>query len=134
TDPLDPWSGWLVDADVEYGRGPSRVLPPGGFHSFTEDYARGLFDIRRYNRLGPSAQLNMRVVLGGWLDGGLLPLQRRVSVDGPGTIPGFGFRSTHAGFDRGNCNSHPGDNGTPAMCDRVALAQVEYRGDLKVDI
>jgi outer membrane protein assembly factor BamA len=118
TDPMDPWSGWFLSADVEHG---------------TPEYTRGFFDFRRYNRLGPSAQLNMRLIVAGWMGGGFLPRERKLSVDGPGALPGFGFRSTHTGIDVGNCNVNPA-GATPALCDRIALAQVEYRGDIKLNL
>jgi hypothetical protein len=138
TDAEDPWSGWLVSADIEHGRGHVTSTAAGSdpvafAAGATNEYTRGFFDVRRYNRLGPSGQLNMRLVLGGWLGGDELPLTRRLSVDGPGALPGFGFRGLHTGFDRGNCNSTLNGSvsaGVPAQCDRIALAQVEYRGDL----
>ncbi|MEP6495954.1 MAG: hypothetical protein ABJF01_24955 [bacterium] len=138
TDPDDPSSGWFVNADVEHGRGAiistaptsdARTFDPGK----PNDYTRGLFDFRRYNRLGPDAQLNMRIVLGGWLGGDALPLERRFSVTGPGSLPGFGFKDSHAGFDVGTCNVGFAVPGQPAECERVALAQIEYRGDLRLD-
>jgi hypothetical protein len=137
TDPDDPWSGWLVSTDVEHGRGRITATAQGSdpiaFAPGTRnEYTRGLFDVRRYNRLGPSAQLNMRVVLGGWLGGDRLPLARRLSVDGPGALPGFGFRTTRSGFDRGNCNIGSDVLGAPAECDRIALGQIEYRSDLRL--
>ncbi|HEX4681508.1 MAG TPA: hypothetical protein VH277_02295 [Gemmatimonadaceae bacterium] len=137
TDPDDPWSGWYLNSDVEHGSGTySSVAPTSSLRPALNagtDYLRGFFDARRYNRLGPSAQLNVRVVLGGWLGGDQLPIERRLSVDGPGTLPGFGFREFSAGPDVGTCTSGLGINGMAAECDRIALAQIEYRGDLKVD-
>ena len=137
TDPQDPWSGWLVNSDVEHGHGhitaTAQGSDPAAFAPGSRnEYTRGFFDIRRYNRLGPSAQLNMRAVVAGWLGGDQLPLERRVSVDGPGTLPGFGFRTTRLGLDRGNCNIGSGAIGVPAQCDRIALGQIEYRSDLKI--
>jgi hypothetical protein len=138
TDPDDPWSGWFANADVEHGRGsitsfaptsmPS-IVPPGGI----TDYTRGFFDFRRYNRLGPDAQLNVRAVFAGWLGGDPLPLERRLSVEGPGSLPGFDFHSARAGLDVGSCNIGGAVPGHPAQCDRIALAQIEYRGDLRLN-
>jgi hypothetical protein len=95
-------------------------------------YVRGFLDFRRYNRLSQTAQLNLRMVLGGWLSGDPLPLQRRFSVDGPGTLPGYDFRVSSP------MNPLTCTNGTvpgmPGQCDRMALAQIEYRGDLHLDI
>jgi hypothetical protein len=119
TDPDDPWSGWFMSADAEHGRGGD------------VDYTRGFFDVRRYNRLGPKAQLNLRLVAGGWLGGDPLPFERRLSVDGPGALPGYGFRAAHAGPDVGTCNSGV-ITPVAAACDRIALAQIEYRGDLRI--
>lgn len=140
TDPVDPWSGWYVNANVEHGRGHLTSVAPTSqivaFNTATNDvseYTRGLFDVRRYNRLGPSAQLNMRVVLGGWLGGDQLPLERRLSVDGPGVLPGYGFRELSIQPDAGTCSTGTLVPGRPVECDRIALAQVEYRGDLRLN-
>lgn len=137
-DPDDPWSGWYVNADLEHGRGSDLSPAPGSGIVATSnrdvtDYMRGLFDFRRYNRLGPNAQLNMRVVLGGWMSGDPLPLERRMSVDGPGTLPGFGFRDVGPGADVGACDAGATIPGRPADCDRIALAQIEYRGDVHLN-
>jgi hypothetical protein len=96
-------------------------------------YHRGFLDLRRYNRVAPNAQLNLRLVLGGWLSGDPLPLQRRLSIDGPGTVPGFDFRST-GGTDVGTCSEGIAPPGRPAQCERVALTQREYRNDLHVSL
>ena len=135
----NPWSGWYVLADVEHGNGdmaayaarstPVATPSPGQFQ-----YARGFMDLRRYNRVSPDAQLNFRVVLGGWLNGNALPLQRRFAVDGPGALPGYDFRSPGTSA---TLTCHDGVAvvaGTPGQCDRMALATVEYRGDLHFDL
>jgi hypothetical protein len=99
-------------------------------------YSRGFLDLRRYNRVSPDAQLNLRALIGGWLSGDPLPIERRVSVDGPGVMPGFGFRTEQpgGGADLGTCNVGAVFPGQPALCDRIALLQAEYRGDLHFDI
>ncbi|GJG88036.1 hypothetical protein tb265_32170 [Gemmatimonadetes bacterium T265] len=154
-----PWAGWYVDANYEYGTGtiarfaplsadlltpglalqPDAPLPPGARDETPghRAYGRGFLDVRRYNRLTPDAQLNLRFVAGGWLHGDPLPVERRFSVSGPGAIPGFGFREA-AGpdrFDVAQCSVHglqpPGD---PAQCERMALGQVEYRTDVRVGL
>lgn len=140
-----PWSGWFVRADVERGIGDLNVLaptPPGTRRDAAPGrtaYARGFLDARRYNRVGPAAQLNFRLVTGGWLGGDPLPLQRRLSVSGAGALPGFDFRTPVDAGDVGTCTG-PATGpavivaGRPALCDRIALAQVEYRGDLHFDL
>jgi hypothetical protein len=62
-------------------------------------------------------------------------------VGGPGTLAGYDFRRVpQAGTDYFQCSgsAEPGtpfllQPGVPAECDRVALAQAEYRGDLNFD-
>ena len=133
----DPRSGWYITADYEYGSGRTtsfgavspgvRDPDPDGFTT----YSRGFLDLRRYNRVSPEGQLNLRLVAGGWLGGDELPLQRRFSVGGPGTLPGYPFRRTGSGDDVRQCSTG-GEIplGVPAQCERMVLAQVEYRGDL----
>jgi hypothetical protein len=143
----DPWAGWHVQMDWEHGVGnistyaPTspfvRDLTPGG----RTVYDRAFLDLRRYNRLSPDAQLNVRLVAGGWLGGDELPLQRRLSVGGPGTLPGNDFRRFERGTDYWACSgddvgsqsmpSYP--DGAPAQCERVMLAQIEFRGNIGVD-
>jgi hypothetical protein len=63
-----------------------------------------------------------------------LPLERRFSVGGAGTLPGFDFRRSVGAEDVGTCAAGAAPEGTPAQCERMALAQVEYRGDLRVRV
>jgi hypothetical protein len=95
-------------------------------------YSRGFLDLRRYNRIAPGAQLNLRAVVAGWIGGDPLPLERRLSLGGPGSLPGYDFRRFAPGPDVLTCSGGAADAplGVPAQCDRMALAQVEYRGDL----
>jgi hypothetical protein len=137
-DPFNPWAGWFVLADFERGTGtvddagPTspgvRAMPVG-----RNQYQRIFVDMRRYNRLAPNAALNLRVVLGGWVSGDPLPLERRLSIDGPGTVPGFDFR-TKGDLDVGTCSLVLAPPGRPAQCERVALGQLEYRNDLHISI
>ncbi len=127
-----PGAGWYVRGDIERGRLEARRLvfpPPAGS---PRAYVRGFLDARRYNRLAPGAQLNVRMVLGGWMSGGELPVERRLSLGGPFTLPGFDFREyPGTGVDRLQCLERSSLlAGLPVMCDRIALMQVEYRGDL----
>lgn len=137
----DPTSGWWLNADYEYGTGTlalaptSRDVRPGlaGAPSRTT-YGRGFVDLRRYNRLAPDAELRLRVVAGGWLHGDALPLQRRLSLSGPAGMPGFPFRATASAGALECADGATIPAGTPAQCDRVMLAQVEYRGALHIDV
>jgi hypothetical protein len=135
----DIWSGWYITANLEYGNGhvsnfgPRSALefaltpttpPPGEVN-----YTRLFLDLRRYNRLAPNAQFNVRAVIGGWLSGDPLPLERRLSVGGPGTIPGFDFRSAgDNAADVASCSAlTAAPDGRPAECERIVLGQAEYR-------
>lgn len=130
-----PWSGLYLLADYEHGSG--RVsefaeLSPGvrPIDDSRVRYGRGFLDVRRYSRISPGAQLNLRLVAAGWLHGDPLPAQRRLSLGGPGTLPGYDFRGLAGNVDLGQCSTLTVPAGSPAQCDRVVLAQAEYRGDL----
>jgi hypothetical protein len=129
------WGGWYLDAEIERGTGTLArdpglltVIPvPEGVR-----YTRGFVDARRYTQLAPGAALNLRFVTGGWMSGDRLPTQRRLSVGGPGTLPGYDFRRSwrvHPDVLTCGGTSLPG---APALCDRVMLFQAEYRSDFRV--
>ncbi|MBI1966478.1 MAG: BamA/TamA family outer membrane protein [Gemmatimonadetes bacterium] len=136
-DQLDPTSGWLVSATVERSRStdvvpqpglPAAVrdsIPTGGTYAFTHTF----FDVRRYTRVSPTGRVNLRLVAGGWLGGDPLPIQRRLSLGGPDPIPGSAFRQVA-------CSGgivDPAFAGTQvAACDRVLVAQAEYRGHMSL--
>src|SRR5204863_505407 len=100
-------------------------IPTDGSYAFS----RLFLDSRRYTRVSPSGRINLRVFAGGWIGGDPLLLQQRLSTGGPDPLAGYGFR--HSG-----CNGDiidPAFGGTRlAACDRVILAQAEYRGHLSL--
>jgi hypothetical protein len=133
-----PWrGGWFVQAELERGRGTltrnsgdSLVLNAPGDVSYT----RGFLDARRYNKLSPGTEVNMRVVLGGWLGGDELPLQRRLSIGGPGAVEGYDFRrATRDPVDVFTCGGIAAWPGRATLCDRVAVAQLELRQEFDLD-
>jgi len=143
----NPRRGWLLRAEVERGTGAIDVVAPvtAGVTPVSIgdiEYTRGLMDLRRYNSLGPGAQLNLRVVLGGHLGGDRLPLQRRFAVSGIDALPGFDFRRTlnsaDGSADAGTCSTANdaayAQLGRPAQCERMALLQVEWKGDFRVNL
>lgn len=149
-DERNPWSGWYLVADYEYGTGTIDLYAPssGGVRDESPGgkttYDRIFLDLRRYNRVSPDAQLNFRLALGGWLSGDELPMQRRFSLGGPGTMPGYDFRRVNGNrfdpslIDYLGCGDYSVvgialPQGAPAECERFALAQVEFRGDLDID-
>jgi hypothetical protein len=136
-DRADPTAGWLVRALFENSRShdvrpatgvPAAVrgpLPTDGSYQFS----RVFLDIRRYARVSPSGRVNLRFLTGGWVGGDPLPLQRRLSIGGPDPLAGYGFRSSA-------CNRDIADpafaGAVVAACDRVILAQAEYRGHISL--
>jgi hypothetical protein len=133
-----PWSGWYSSAELEVGSGrltrigsplnfdPAGTLLPSAPEQV--NYTRGFLDLRRYNRISPSLSVNLRLVAGGWLAGDELPTERKFSLGGPGTLPGYGFRETGLTPDVLQCSNGVLQPGTPGQCDRVMLVQVELRG------
>lgn len=140
-----PRTGWLLSGEYERGAGDLRrtsLLPADPASSVdprSVTYGRAFFDLRRYNRLGPNAQLNLRAVLGGWVHGDALPLQRRLSVSGVDALPGYDFRRLLTNeFDAGTCVSSSNEAyaaiGKPANCQRMLLLQAEWKGDFRVHL
>jgi hypothetical protein len=102
-----------------------RPSPPTGGGYNTD---RLSLDIRRYSRLTAALRVNGRVRADGWLAGGRLPVQRRVSLGGPDLLPGFGFRAytcAPRGFN---------DPAMPALCDRMIATQLEVRTRLGLNL
>lgn len=129
------WGGWFLNAEWEHGAGVL-ARDPGMLTvmPFPEDvhYTRGFVDARRYNRLAPDVSLNVRLAAGGWLSGDRLPMERRLSVGGPATLPGYDFRNSwRVDPDVLNCNG-TALLGAPALCDRMMLLQAEFRGDFRI--
>ena len=127
-----PSSGWWLRGSVEHTTSndvapvglPTTVRAPVPTANYSFD--RFTLDARRYNRLSPDAQFNLRLWTGGWLSGDPLPLQRRLSLGGPDLLPGYGFRDLNcapAGFD---------DPSRAALCDRALITQAEFRHRLKL--
>ncbi|NUO63850.1 MAG: BamA/TamA family outer membrane protein [Gemmatimonadaceae bacterium] len=141
-DPVNPRVGWYVLAELEHGTGEitsfgarSWISPTDGplVPPRADSYRRGFLDLRRYNRVSPETQLNGRVVLAGWLGGDPLPIQRQLSLGGIGTLPGYDSREQTPGEDKLSCHGVVAAPGKPGECDRVALAQLEYRIDLGLE-
>ena len=136
TDPVRPRSGWWAQGEYELGDGRhetfgTETAAPVPSNERVVRYGRGMLDLRRYNRLSPSAQLNLRVLGGGWLHGDPLPLQRRLSVSGPGANTGFAFRERVTIPDRLQCAGAVELQGKPALCDRIFLLSADYRHDIR---
>ncbi len=138
----NPKSGWFLQGNYERGAGTLTTIAPTTDDIRTTtaghtEYGRVMLDLRRYNRLGPGAQLNVRAVAGGWVHGDALPLQRRLSVSSLDALPGFDFRQMVESEDVGTCAT--GNEltyialGRPAQCERMVLLQAEWKGDFRFD-
>ena len=137
-----PWlGGWYVQGEIESGRGdliapsppwPTIAIAPS---PVPMRYQRAFLDARRRTRLSPGTELSVRLVAGGWIGGDPLPMQRRLSIGGPGAVEGYDFRRVPAGeADVFTCGGVADDwFGRPAMCERMALAQVELRQPIGFD-
>ena len=135
-----PFAGWYLTVELESGAGRltrfgapiftirfPAILPLAVPGPEAVQYTRGFFDLRRFNRISPNTNLNFRLVAGGWLGGDALPTQRKFSVGGPGTLPGYAFREAIGNGDALQCSRGIEQSGSPGQCDRVALAQIELR-------
>lgn len=135
-DERDPEGGWYIKSSYEYGhsgalaRAPRElVIIPSATDAI--DYGRVFVDLRRYNRLSPRTQVNARMLFGGWVQGDELPSERKLSFGGPGTVPGYDFRSPVGPADVQLCSTFSGtSHNAPAECDRVVLGQLELRTQL----
>lgn len=134
-DAAEPTAGWYLQARFENSRSSDvapqtgvplavrRPIPTDGSYQFS----RVFFDFRRYTRVSPSGRVNLRFLAGGWIGGDPLPLQQRLSMGGSDPLVGYGFRHTACDADIVG----PAFTGTlVAACDRVILAQAEYRGHI----
>ncbi len=139
-DDREPSAGWYITGEYEYGASPAvtrapqiqdslAALPPTS--PVRVAYGRAFLDLRRYNRLSPRTQINARLVAAGWVNGDELPLERKLSVSGPGTIPGYDFREAYGTPDAMQCvPSGASASVNPALCDRAVLGQLEFRTEL----
>ena len=156
----DPASGWFLAAEVEQGLSSSLrqpdFIPVLGFSPVDDvppvagaaygTFTSGTIDLRRYNRIGPWSRLNLRVLAGGSLDGSPLSPQRQHALGGEGSLPGFALFSRDCGARRlrvqrvSDLAAAPVDGREVPQyfaaygCDRFALVQAEYRGDLRLRV
>ena len=100
------------------------TIPTDGSYAYQKLWV----DARSYNRLSPTMRLNLRLAGGGWVGGDPLPLQQRLSLGGPGVLPGYAFRWS-------TCNEGaPANPAMPALCDRSLALQAELRTRLDLGL
>jgi hypothetical protein len=143
---VDPATGWFVRAKVEQAlssRLERPTSPPvgmleGGAGTLAADgsaighFATAMVDLRRYNRVDPSARLNFRLVAAAPVGGGPLPAQRQHALGGYGSLPGYPLLSRDCGARSSLVYQGAGPDAPRFFprygCDAVALLQTEYRG------
>jgi hypothetical protein len=129
---LEPSSGWWLRGSLEHAssddvapvdlpRAVRAALPTSDY-----DFNRFTLDARRYNRLSPEAQLNLRLWAAGWLSGDPLPVQRRLSLGGLDLLPGYSFRALDC------APAGVRDPARAALCDRALVTQAEFRHRLRL--
>lgn len=130
-----PSSGWWIRTLVERSWSndvapitlPATVrpaIPTAGDYAFN----KVTIDLRRYNRIAANLQMGARVLATGYAGGDPLPIQRRVSLGGSDLLPGYDFRAftcAPAGFN---------DGSLLALCDRMMVAQLEFRSRLDLGL
>jgi hypothetical protein len=126
--PITPTSGWWLQASIE--RSLSEDVAPVALPSEVRDpiptfrryaFNRIWFDGRGYARVNQATRANLRVLGGGWLGGDPLPVQRRLSLGGPGLLPGLPFRTQRCAPPAFS------DAAGSALCDRLLVVQGEIR-------
>jgi hypothetical protein len=147
----EPGSGWFVEGTVRGGLGGTLATPsgvpvgppepggPGPFigPEFDARFTSGFLDVRRYNTVGRGARFNLRGVVGGSLDGGVLPPQYQHALGGVGSLPGHPRFAADCGSRDALVTVDPGTGEGAILrpyygCDRFALFQAEYRGALNL--
>jgi hypothetical protein len=142
--------GWFLTARVDRGVGGDLAVPERGSpivdaawaeihppRPVDTDFAAARFEVRRYQRVGHSALLNVRAVLAGALTDSPLPPQFQHALGGIGTLPGYGTMSADCGA-RSTRVSLGANPDAPFFagygCDRAFLVQAEYIGPFGLDI
>ncbi len=152
----DPSDGWLLHFRGLRGLGGTLDLPghfatlEGGGpssqvvarQSINPQFTKGSIDLRRYLRIAPGAALAFRVLAAGSLDDKPLPPQFQTAFGGEGSLPGYrllqhdcGARDQESGIllNEGSV-SHVAPVFRGYGCNRMALFQVEYRGDFFFEV
>ncbi len=150
----DPSDGWYLQARATVGLDGSLTLPQfsepeplpptvvADARALDPEFRTGFLDLRRYARLGPGAALKVRGLVGGSLDGAPLPPQFQHTLGGEGSLAGYRLMSVDCGARarRFSVLRQVGDETArdPVFagygCDRIAMFQVEYHGDLSFNV
>ena len=150
-DPSFPADGWLLDLSLQKQIGGPLSLPPSGFSEADPEvdsfdnpskltrFTKGMIDIRRYARVGPTSRLSLRALATGNLRRAPLPPQVQMAFGGEGSLPGHPRFSLDCGARIATRRARTGEgDGSriiepvyPAYgCDRAVLFQAEFQGAL----
>lgn len=154
-DPEHPSHGWHLTGRLLRGVGGELAVPeaerpvepepvPVPARPVDAGFTSASVDLRRYNRVSPTSELNLRLVWAGSVDGDPLPPQYQTALGGEGTLPGYSLFDLDCGargdllnirrvaFDDDQDTTHPV---FPSYgCDRAFLAQLEYRSHLSLNL
>ncbi len=146
----DPSDGWYLVASASVGIDGDLELPEYRYaepapptiaaqaRRLDTDFVAGSVDLRRYVRVGPSADFRLRGYVAGSANGRPLPPQLQQALGGEGSLPGYPLMTVDCGAREREYSVFLGteDQATRVPvyagygCDRVALFQAEYRGSL----
>lgn len=133
----EPRDGWIARVSAERPVGGTLALPALGADPalpVSTDFTTAFVDVRRYAPVSERSGLSMRVAGGGSLSGTALPPQYQHALGGPGTLPGYELFHGDCGARRVSVLRED-DMFYPSYgCDRFALGQIEYRGNLSFDL
>ena len=146
----EPIRGFFASLGVEHAidqdlLGPSMDLDgtAGGGATF-DDFTTASFDVRVHVPVNRSSTLNLRGFAAGTIDETVLPPQMQHAFGGIGTLPGFslfegacGSRGTQVRRvtpdPDGGASELSDETMLPSYgCDRIGLAQLEYRGGFDI--
>lgn len=103
-----------------------------------DDFTAARVDVRRYTPVDRNSTLNLRLFAAGAVEESVLPPQFQHALGGIGTLPGYGLLSAACGGRSASVSvvgaGEEGNRFAGAYgCDRVVLAQMEYRGGLDLE-
>jgi hypothetical protein len=150
----DPTDGWWVRARAVQGldgalqiREHASIDPLFPLETIEagpvdEHFTAGTLDLRRYARVGPDADVSLRLFAAGALGDVPLPPQYQHALGGEGTLPGYllfqqdcGARVRPFAIRRADADSTVVERVFPRYgCDRAALAQFEFRRRVGFDV
>ncbi|UCC26690.1 MAG: hypothetical protein JSU98_06185 [Gemmatimonadales bacterium] len=145
--PENPSDGWYLNASIRRGLDGDLEIPsyrqsPTGPElaptPVSTSSTLATLDLRRHARVDPVSDLRLRVLISGALDRKPLPPQWQSALGGEGSLPGYPRFSLDCGARSQPVLVTEGERDRTTYpfygCDRTALFQAEYRGELSFDL